>query len=299
MKKFLMALAVLCIASPAIAGPNINGTLVVHDTGIHYSAVSDLPVPPVSNPPASCPDGVDNSLPDLTSLDQIVWKVYAAFPDGSSPRVKGVAWGIAATGTVYVTGAGLPDPPNCFQVVQGSWPSPPGSIGQSWVFPQTSQFVECYWFGGYGYSPTVFTTAPHQSNASDFVDDATPGNTDPIAGFSSIGFSVAGVTICPPSGPPTGACCHPDGTCEVVVQDACQPPNVFFGGPCTPGLCPLPPNPGACCLPDHSCQFVTQAECDALGGTQWTEGLPCAPEDPCFVNPTESTSWGHIKANYR
>jgi hypothetical protein len=297
MKKFLMALAVLCIASPAIAtGPNAGGTLVVHDTGVHFSTVSDLPIPPPSAAPTSCPDGVDNSAPEATSIDQVVWKVYAAFTSTASPRVKGVAWGITGTGPLYVTTAGLPDPPNCFQVVQGSWPSPPGSIGQSWVYTQTSQFVECYWFGGYGYSPAVFSTAPHSVQESAFVDDATPGNTDLIAGFSSMGFGVAGSTVCPVEGPVSGACCHPDGTCEVVPADTCLPPNNFVGGDCLPGLCPVTLT-GACCFLSAGCQVMTEADCLGQGGSYQGNGVPCVP-DPC-PTPTESKSWGQIKANYR
>jgi hypothetical protein len=296
MKKFLMALAIICIASPALAtGPNEGGTLVIHDSGVAFSTVADLPVPPVSAPPATC-DGIDYNLPEGTPTSQIVWKVYAAFPDGSSPRVKGLAWGITGTGAFYVTTAGLPDPPNCFQVVQGSWPSPPGSIGQSFVFPQTAQIVECYWFGGYGYAGGLFSTAPHSTNASDFVDDATPGNIDHIAGFSSIGFGANGTLVCPSVTPPTGACCHPDGSCEMLPQDACVAPNVFYGGDCLPGLCPVPVI-GACCLPDHTCTDVTLEVCTALNGV-WTEGVQCTPTY-CIPNPTENTSWGHIKANYR
>jgi hypothetical protein len=293
-----MVLAVLCIASPAFAvGPNQNGTLVVHDTGVTFSAVADLPVPPVSTPPASC-DAVDTNGPETTPALQSVWKVYAAFPVGASPRVKGIAWGISGTGPVYVTTAGLPDPPNCFQVVQGSWPSPPGSIGQSWVFTQTAPIVECYWFGGYCYNGALFSTAPHQTNESAFVDDATPGNVDPIAGFSSIGFGVNGVLVCPPAGPEEGACCFPDGTCQMVFQDACVLPGQWFGGDCQVITCPIVPT-GACCLANEVCEIHTPAECAVLGGEYKGDGVACLPDNPCHINPTETTTWGQIKANYR
>jgi len=297
MKKFLMALAVLCIAGPAFAtGPNIGGTLVIHDTGVTFSTVADLPVPPVSTAPASC-SAVDVQLPEGSPTVQSVWKVYAAFPDGSSPRVKGLAWGITGSGAAYVTTAGLPDPPNCFQVVQGSWPSPPGSIGQSFVFTQTAQLVECYWFGGYGYAGALFSTAPHSVQASDFVDDAVPGNTDSIAGFSSIGFGVNGNLVCPQVGPVPGACCYPDGSCVMVLQDACVAPGTWYDGDCTPTLCPITPT-GACCVTPTLCEIHSLADCTALGGEYKGDNVPCEP-NTCVIIPTEPTSWGHIKANYR
>jgi len=297
MKKFLMALAVLCIASPAFAiGPNVNGTLIVHDTGVGFSTVADLPVPPVSPPPETCLL-VDNSAPEGTPTTQVVWKVYAAFPDLSNPRLKGLAWGITGSGPLYVTTAGLPDPPNCFQVVQGSWPAPPGSIGQSFVFTQTAQIIECYWFGGYAYCGAMFNTAPHSVQESDFVDDATPGNTDAIAGFSSLGFCIPGVTVCPPTGPVPGACCYPDGSCVMLMQDACVLPGAWYGGECTPTLCPII-HTGACCVSPTDCQVLTPAECAVLGGEYKGDDIPCTPQ-LCLPNPTEPTSWGHIKANYR
>jgi len=300
MKKFLMALAILCIAGPALAtGPNAGGTLVIHYTGLVFSAVADLPVPPVTTPPADCASVLPES-PEADVTHQVVWKVYAAFPDGSSPRVKGLAWGIAGTGSLYVTTAGLPDPPNCFQVVQGSWPSPPGSIGQSFVFTQTTQLVEAYWFGGYAYGGALFSAAPHATNTTAFVDDATPGNVDPIVGFSSIGFGAPGVKVCPQIVVPDGACCHPDGTCEVLPQDACVDPSVFYGGDCLPGLCPPPPVYGACCdEATWTCTIVTAEVCAAQGGTYGGDNSTCAPPFCTFINPTENTSWGHIKANYR
>jgi hypothetical protein len=302
MKKFLMALAILCVASPAFAvGPNAGGTLVVHDTGITFSDAGDItPIPPVSAPPANC-DAVDAEIPGDVFPHYTIWKVYAAFPDGSSPRLKGLAWGIARTGALYVVTGGLPDPPNCFEITQGTWPGAPGSIGQSFAFTQTAQFVECYWFGGYGYlgDGAIFATVPHATTASMFVDDATPGNTDDIAGYSSIGFGVPGVVVCPTVVPPVGACCYPDGACLMVLQDACVAPGVWYGGDCSAVQCPVV-HTGACCLANEVCEVLTPAACAALGGEYKGDDFPCAPVNPCIVIiPTEPTSWGQIKANYR
>jgi hypothetical protein len=241
MKRLLSAVFALVVAaSPAISGPNAGGVMIVHDTGLTFSTVTDLPIPPPTAPPVSC-EATDNYAPLGTPTLQTVWKVYAAFPPASSPRLKGLAWGIAGTGDNYVTTAGLPDPPNCFQVVQGSWPSPPGSIGQSFVFTQTATIVECYWFGGYSYGG-IFATVPHEVGVSEFVDDAVPGNTDDVAGYSTLGFGMPGETTCPCCSP--GACCLDTGECMYVMSAECEALGGDFQGdgvPCTPQVCL--PNP--------------------------------------------------------
>ena len=79
-------------------GPNAGGVIVVHNTGIGWS--TDLELPPVSPLPA-CADIV-NEIPmgaaPGDSSAALVWKVYAAFPPGSSPRLKACGWGIGFTG---------------------------------------------------------------------------------------------------------------------------------------------------------------------------------------------------------
>jgi hypothetical protein len=272
MKPLLVILVTLVVASaPAFAGPNALGTLVVHDTGLHFSTVADLPVPPPTTVPATCLV-VDANAPLGDPTFQTVWKVYAAFPNASSPRLKGLTWGIAGSGSFYVTVAGLPDPPNCFQIVSGAWPSPPGSIGQSFAITQTSTMVECYWFGGYGYDG-IFATVPHATQSSLFVDDETPGNTDAIAGFSSLGFGVDGSIECIYVPPPFGACCHEDGSCEMLLQPDCT--GIFDGGVCVPNPCPGPHPTGACCIPGASCQMLTLEACAAAQGIYMGDGTSC------------------------
>jgi len=234
MKKFLMALAVLAIASaPALAGPNAGGTLVVHDTGLAWTSDAGGSFP---SPAPAC-GGVDNSI-DLDAV--MVWKVYAAFPETSSPRLKALSWGTASTVNVVVNESGLPGA-NDFEITQGSWPTT-GSIGQSFFDTQTATMVECYWFGGYAYGgPQSFTTVAHAVQTSVFVDDSTPAQEDAIANFSSLGFGAAGVTNCP-SAPLPGACCFADGSCQMLLADACLAAGgTFNGGDCTPSLCPPPP----------------------------------------------------------
>jgi hypothetical protein len=96
MKSLRLVLVLRTVAGvPALAGPYADGVIVVHNTGILWS--TDLQLPPVS-PVLACADIVNEvpmgSAPSDVS-DNLVWKVYAAFPGGNHPRLKGCGWGIA------------------------------------------------------------------------------------------------------------------------------------------------------------------------------------------------------------
>lgn len=127
--RVLVIPALLALPAGSLAGPNAGGTLVVHDTGIAWS--SD-PVSLVSPSPASCAS-VDNYLPlnAVPNRTGWVWKVYAAFPTGSSPRLKAVAFGETFTvpGVIVFTG-GLPNPATDFEVEQDGWPSTVGGAAR-------------------------------------------------------------------------------------------------------------------------------------------------------------------------
>jgi len=298
-----MALAVLALVSaPAFAGPNEGGVLVVHDTGLVYvPGSSDYP----SDPP-TC-DAVD-AQDDLGNAEFSVWKVYAAFPITSSPRLKGVVFGISyppfGDGYVLVLGAGLPTAGD-LEVTQDGWPASGGSNGIAFLATKTAIVDECYWFGGYAYSasgndPQMFATAPHSTNLSVFIDDAVPANEDPITAFGSLGFGQPGVYECPVI--PTGACCVGEAQiCQILTADECLAGqgNVWVGTEtCEPDPC-VHPATGACCLADHTCIVVTAADCEAQGGSYIGDGYPCDPGTCEPVIPTEETTWGQIKANFR
>jgi hypothetical protein len=51
---------------------------------------------------------------------------------------------------------------------------------------------------------------------------------------------------------------------------------------------------GACCAPDGTCQMTTQSGCS---GVYMGDGTDCDP-NPCGT-PTERTTWGSIKSNFR
>jgi len=62
--------------------------------------------------------------------------------------------------------------------------------------------------------------------------------------------------------------------------------------------CPPPPEPQACCFQDGTCQMLLAGDCTAQGGTPQGAGSTCDTVN-CVVVPTQNTTWGQIKSNYR
>jgi len=101
---------------------------------------------------------------------------------------------------------------------------------------------------------------------------------------------------------PSVACCFADGHCELLPAERCvalggEPQGL--GTDCEPNDCPQPPATGACCLDDQgNCQVMTEAECVGQNGQYQGNDTTCDP-NPCPIVPTQNTTWGRVKANYR
>ncbi len=278
----LVVMAALGTAAPwALAGPNAGGTLIVHYPDLSYTAdtADYCGLAPLS----SCVNAVseiDGSGPSAVK----VWKVYAAFVGGSSPRLKGVSFGITYSGNLtipaqeYGTCGDVEFPDN-------TWPRSGTGNSVIWDNPQTTILVECYWFAGYvtGGAGT-FTLGPNPSLGGDFTDDSIPPKVDPIDAYGTMGFSTAGNDPCPVV-LPTGACCFKDGTCQILTQTNCASQGGTYLGDntsCDPNPCPQPT--GACCFNDGTCQVLTKANCLSQGGTYQGDKTTCTP-NPC-TGPT-------------
>lgn len=272
-------LAVVLWAPVCLGGPNAGGTLIVHDTGLWYTAGGST-VPTV--PPADC-SAVDAELPvELDPSGQgRIWKVYGAFTPGSEPRLKALAFStVFDAAQVRVITGGVPDPATDFEITQFGWPTASGgAAGISFLILKTGTMSEVYWFAGYAYTAGggLWSTAPHPTQPSIFVDDTAPPAEDPIAGFSSIGFGQPGTVLCPVT---EQACCLPDGACQVMTPYACAGLDGVF----TPGV-PCDPNPcqayEACCATGGGCRMAPSHLCLAEGGTPLGPGTDCDP-NPCM-----------------
>lgn len=81
-----------------------------------------------------------------------------------------------------------------------------------------------------------------------------------------------------------GACCYPDGTCDVVSEFDCVTAGGEFRGEgttCDDVECPVT---GACCREDI-CTIESQSDCEGDGGIYQGDGTECDP-NPC-VCPLE------------
>ena len=320
MKQLLCVLVALGLAaSVASAGPNAGGVLWVHDTGQTFT--TDTVTWPADPAAVGCPGSVDNEMPlygvGSTPVSRY-WKVYAAFPPGSSPRLKSVAWGtqfpVAGTSTTSYVSVTNGDRPNgetsstMFFIGGDGFPTVSGgTIGQS--FPnqgttstgaRTGLVTALFTFWGWAYTdgvaaPPTWSLVPKVGD-DNFGDDMTPANTDRITGYGTLGFGIAGTTPCPALDPNAlAACCDLAGTlCDLTTQANCAAPNEWHSTfyVCDPNPCPVPT--GACCLPDGRCfatpceppapsplcPYTTAAACGEVDGTYMGDGVPCDPS-PC------------------
>lgn len=111
-------------------------------------------------------------------------------------------------------------------------------------------------------------------------------------------------TVCDPNPcpQPAMACCFDNGDCAFVTAEECTQAGGTpqgYGTDCEPNECPQPPATGACCVDDQgNCEVLTQARCVELGGDYQGDNVPCEP-NPCPIVPTQKTTWGQIKHDYR
>jgi hypothetical protein len=193
----------LLVPSLALAGPNAGGTLILHANPSlvftsdiqNYCGLSAL----------------DSCSAAVTSVEwdpgkHVVFHAIAAFPSGSSPRLKGLSFGIDYDPAKFVVAARG----TCadFEISDGGWPAPGTGTAQSWTTgTQTGVLTEVYWFVGYAYSEqqgedsTSVALIPHPRQHGVFVDDAFPAEVDTIAAFGRLGFGEIGHLACPPSLP--------------------------------------------------------------------------------------------------
>lgn len=218
----LVLLVVSAIASSRVlAGPNEGGTLILHrNASLVYT--SDQAYCGQSGL-TSCEVAVVNAPADAESI--VVFFAMAAFPDGASPRLKGLAFGIhydANRLALVDHGPCVGDLNNGGAEFPGSgWPA--DHSGTSLVFQntQTSALNEVYWFVAYAYSgdPAEFQLTAHPDSVLGgvFADDAIPSALDSVTGYGSLGFGTSGYLACPVEGEGEGD--GPNSGDEDPVED--------------------------------------------------------------------------------
>lgn len=91
---------------------------------------------------------------------------------------------------------------------------------------------------------------------------------------TSAGGSYRGNNTTCNAGTCSGACCMNDGTCSSINAGDCQTAGGFFKGVAT--VCTVDLCKGACCLPDGTCaNLQSRNDCTAAGGTYKGDGTNC------------------------
>ncbi|MCC7143665.1 MAG: hypothetical protein IT349_16315 [Candidatus Eisenbacteria bacterium] len=233
-------LATAWVGSSA-AGPNADGVLVLH--AVPYQDRDDTPPACEGFDLTSCSDAVVD-LPLGGSSSRWHWFVFGAFPDGSSPRVKGVTFGVQYDIGVFLLGwSGCGD----FELPGAGWPETPGTgTSITWDTARTDQVLQVYGFYGYSYyaEPAQFCLIPNPDQGGYFGDDSIPSILDPIADYGCLGFGTPGYAPCPTVEPEVGACCLADGTCLLLSESDCLAQGGNWLGPdsdsCDPNPCAVP-----------------------------------------------------------
>ncbi len=253
-RRLLWAIGLLPVAfTSCLAGPHQGGTLFLHaNPSLVYSAGGDY-----------CGDenlsSCGGAITNVSGNQPTVFFLLAAFPSGSTPRLRGVTFGLSYDSSeVQLLASG-----NCgtFDDPMPNWPAPCTGTAVTWSAPPTSLLVPVYWFVGQAYSatdPTVICVGPHPVYEGTFADDSVPSELDAVACYGCLGFNTTGLSACPPCGPVTT---------------------------------------GACCLSD-CCMAQAQVTCVLVGGAYMGDGSVCDPS-PCMPVAVRPSTWGHIKARFR
>ncbi len=231
-----LAMAIALLAGAAAAGPNAGGTILVHSAGLTYEGQGECGQ---GVPPQSCVTAV-SEIDDADPDHHKVWKVYAAFPDNASPRLKGITVGIhydEEYGDMAGTVISAYGPCAEFELATSNWPHDNSGTSLVWTNTQTGHLTEVYWFAGYNYSgnPTTFVLIPHPEQGGDFADDGIPSVLDPITGYGTLGFNTSGQVACP-GDVIYGACCV-DENCTITTQAECTGDWQGAGTICEPSPC--------------------------------------------------------------
>jgi len=268
-----LALVALALATAAHAAANANGTLIVHaQPEIAYC----------SDTPSYCGSA---TLADC-ALAQIrvdgpattVFFVFASFPDGSSPSLVGVTFGVRYSNAISLVGHG---PCGDFELAESGWPASDTGTAVTWNTPQQTQLVPVYWFAGYNYdspNPALFSTTPHETQGGVFADDHIPALVDEIQNYGALGFDQDGIDGCDPVLPPgMGACCFADHNCVPFMngEECVAQGGLYLGDLSECSACGYD-IPGACCVPDVGCQLISQYDCAVLHGVFYEYQANCS-----------------------
>lgn len=201
----LTGLASLGFPSEAIAGPNSGGTLILHLCNWGGECTYEWGYPLCESADEhlqQCEDAEVQNDPGFPGR----FFAYAAFPEGSSPRLSRVAFGVDHSWEEPYEWFFLEAVPCADQeITTAGWPEAGEGVILSWDTPRTDILPVLYTFWGYVYyaTPGSFWLTPHPTEGGWFEDDSQPPLRDGVVGYGRMGFGEPGELPCPDV--PTGA----------------------------------------------------------------------------------------------
>ena len=198
------------------SGPNAGGVLLLTTNPTLSYTLDELNYCGASNL-ESCEQAiVREDRPVFVGLH-----LFAAFPAESSPRLRGVSFGISYGPCVEMLNW-LP----CaeFESPNDRWPDSGEGTGIAFAVTQTAHLTELYWFVTYVEPgrPEEVRVIPHPTQGATFGDDSVPAILDPVADLGRFGFNRDGYLPCPELPLATGACCFPSGECTLTTPSECS-----------------------------------------------------------------------------
>lgn len=184
-----------------LAGPHEGGTVILHaNPSIAYSSDSgDYCGQSMID---ECADAVTSVPADPATTT--VFFALAAFPEGSSPELVDVTFGIdydPARFVLLATG-------HCADLEGNTsdWPLPGSGTAVVWNTPQHELLLEMRWFAGYAVSgelASTFELSVHPTEGGFFGGDGPASPLDEIADYGKLGFGMDGYLPCPDGPVPT------------------------------------------------------------------------------------------------
>ena len=320
-RALLASLALLLLGGGgAIASRNDGGSMLVHtDDAVSFSSGWDYCA---NNPlPATCGELITQTNAEPENVNAIIW-VVGAFDPSSSPGVTAYQFGIYHNlPTGYFTAWGACGP-GALEIPDATWPDESGTgtaiaYGAA-VYPHF--LFKMYWFAVAGQVGTHIDTGafPHGTNGAAFADDGSPPLVDTVTRFGSVHWGEQGSNTCPVP-PATGACCNPDATCVVGMENDCQAAHGIYLG--NNSECTVENRCSACCyLDDQSqhrlCVVTTETLCNQRLEPAWSGWAGIWPEgngNACAATaqdadhawwcseqtPTKATTWGRLRTLFR
>ena len=232
--------------------------------------------------------------PAIMTTEPRIWFLLTAFPEEKRWCGTEFGFGDYEPYLFVFTGHGPCTLGDFLEIPTSGWPGPNEGVAiVTTNEPWFGHLEPVYYFEGYAYYyPGVIPVDVDPPTAfAGWGNCLTPPESFGTLCFPGMGIMTEGVRC--EHLPEEAACCIGE-ECFLVQEDDC----LVMGGEWYPGEDCGPDNPclprAVCCV-CADCYVTTEPQCWDLDGEWHRDWLECDP-NPCPPSPSESVSWGRLKA---